>query len=162
MLEAFTDPKTYLFALFAAINNVPNSLLNQYQIIISSFGFSPLQTTLLGCVGGVVEIVTILSGVELVARFRNSRAYVGAIYFVPNLMGVLLVNLLPTSNRVGLLFGIWLTGVGTTGFVLALSWVSAVTAGHTKRVTVNAIILSAYCIGNAAGPLMWQQRYKPR
>lgn len=53
-------------------------------------------------------------------------------------------------------------GVGTTGFVLALSWLSAVTAGHTKRITVNAIMLSAYCIGNAAGPFMWQASYKPR
>jgi hypothetical protein len=46
--------------------------------------------------------------------------------------------------------------------VLSLSWVSAVTAGHTKRVTVNAIMLSAYCIGNAAGPFIWQAKYKPR
>ena len=52
--------------------------------------------------------------------------------------------------------------MGVTGFVLALSWVSAVTAGHTKRVTVNAIMLSAYCIGNAAGPFLWQAKYKPR
>lgn len=53
-------------------------------------------------------------------------------------------------------------GVGTTGFVLSLSWLSNVTAGHTKRVTVNAIMLIAYCIGNAAGPFMWQAKYKPR
>ena len=52
--------------------------------------------------------------------------------------------------------------VGTTGFVLALSWVSQTTAGHTKRVTTNAIMLSAYCIGNAAGPFMWNAKYKPR
>jgi ACS family allantoate permease-like MFS transporter len=52
--------------------------------------------------------------------------------------------------------------VGTTGFVLSLSWLSAVTAGHTKKVTTNAIMLSAYCIGNAAGPFMWQAKYKPR
>ena len=60
------------------------------------------------------------------------------------------------------LTGIYPTGVGTTGFVLSLSWLSNVTAGHTKRVTVNAIMLSAYCIGNSAGPFMWQQKYKPR
>ena len=53
-------------------------------------------------------------------------------------------------------------GVGTTGFVIALSWLGSVTAGHTKRVTTNAIMLSAYCIGNAAGPFMWQQKYRPR
>lgn len=46
--------------------------------------------------------------------------------------------------------------------MLSLSWLSAVTAGHTKRVTVNAIMLSAYCIGNAAGPFIWQEKYRPR
>lgn len=46
--------------------------------------------------------------------------------------------------------------------VLSLSWVSAVVSGHTKKITVNAIMLSAYCIGNSAGPFMWQAKYKPR
>lgn len=61
-----------------------------------------------------------------------------------------------------IVFAQWCTGVGTTGFVLALSWVSATTAGHTKKITTNAIMLSAYCIGNAAAPFMWQAKYKPR
>lgn len=55
-----------------------------------------------------------------------------------------------------------MAGVGTTGFVLSLSWLSSVTAGHTKRVTVNAVMLIAYCIGNAAAPFMWQAKYQPR
>ncbi|KAI0268093.1 MFS general substrate transporter [Gloeopeniophorella convolvens] len=162
MIEALVDPKTWLFALFSALDNIPNSLTNQRQIIVSSFGFSPFQTTLLGCVDGVVEIVTIYTGVKLVARIPDSRAWVGIIYFIPNILGVFLVNFLPWSDKVGLLFSVWLTGVGTTGFVLSLAWVSQTTAGHTKKVTTNAIMLSAYCIGNAAGPFMWQARYKPR
>jgi len=184
MIEALLDPKTWLFALFSALDNVPNSLTNQRQIIVTSFGFTPLQTTLLGCVDGVIEIVTIFTGVNIAARIPNSIAYVGVLYMVPNLMGVFLINFLPWSNKVGLLFSVWTTGtspilstdptlyifwiywhptgVGTTGFVLSLSWLSNVTAGHTKRVTTNAIMLSAYCIGNSAGPFMWQQKYKPR
>lgn len=160
--EALRDPKTWLFALFSALNNVPNSLTNQNQIIVASFGFTYLQTTLLGCVDGIIEIVTIFTGVHLATRLRDARAYVGALYFIPNLIGVLLLNVLPWSNRIGLLCANWLTGVGTTGFVLSLSWLSNVTAGHTKRVTVNAIMLIAYCIGNAAGPFMWQERFRPR
>lgn len=104
------DPKTWLFALFSALDNVPNSLTNQRQIIVSSFGFTPLQTTLLGCVDGVVEIVTIWTGVTLAARIRNSRAYVGVTYMVPNLIGVFLINFLPWTNKVGLLFAQWTTG----------------------------------------------------
>ncbi|KAJ6517704.1 major facilitator superfamily domain-containing protein [Mycena vulgaris] len=161
MMEALLDPKTWLFALFSALDNVPNSLTNQRQIIVSSFGFSTLQTTLLGCVDGVVEIVTIWTGVTIAAR-TGSRAWVAFFYFIPNILGTILVNALPWSNKIGLLFSVWLTGVGTTGFVISLSWVSAVTAGHTKRVTTNAIMLGAYCIGNSAGPFMWQAKYKPR
>jgi len=160
--ETLRDPKTWLFAFFSALDNVPNSLTNQRQIIVASFGFTNLQTTLLGCVDGTIEIVTIFTGVQLATRYPDARAYVGAVYFLPNILRVFLLNFLPWENKIGLLFSQWLTGVGTTGFVLSLSWLSNVTAGHTKRVTVNAIMLVAYCIGNSAGPFMWQAKYKPR
>jgi len=160
--EAIYDPKTWLFAFFSAMDNIPNSLTNQRTIIVSEFGFTNLQTTLLGCVDGFIEIATIFTGVHLAARWKDMRAYVSVIYFLPNWLGVLLLNFLPFENKVGLLFSQWLTGVGTTGFVLSLSWLSSVTAGHTKRVTVNAIMLCAYCIGNAASTFMWQAKYRPR
>ncbi|KAF7309172.1 MFS general substrate transporter [Mycena kentingensis (nom. inval.)] len=161
MIEALLDPKTWLFALFSALDNIPNSLTNQRSIIVSSFGFTVLQTTLLGCVDGIVEIVTIYTGVHISARF-DSRAWVAFVYFIPNILGTVLINTLPWTNKVGLLFSVWCVGVGTTGFVLSLAWVSSVTAGHTKRVTTNAIMLGAYCVGNSAGPFMWQAQYKPR
>ncbi|EIW74735.1 MFS general substrate transporter [Coniophora puteana RWD-64-598 SS2] len=162
MIEALRDPKTWIFALFSALDNVPNSLTNQQQLIMASFGFSDLQTTLLSCVSGVVEICTIWTGVKIASRWPNSRAYVGAIYFIPTLIAIVLLNLLPWKDKVGLLFCQWATGINTTGFVIALSWIGNVTSGHTKKVVTNAIMLSAYCIGNAAGPFMWLQKYKPR
>jgi len=109
MIEALTDPKTWLFALFSALDNIPNSLTNQLQIIIVSFGFNPLQTTLLSSVSGVVEIVTIFTGVTVASRIPNSMAWVGMSFFVPNLLGVFLVNFLPWHDKVGLLFAVWLT-----------------------------------------------------
>jgi len=162
LIEALTDPKTWLFAFFSLCCNVPNSLTNQRTIIISSFGFTNFQTTLLGCVDGFMEIATIFTGVRLAARIPNSRAYVGALYLIPDILGVFLINFLPWSDQVGLLFSIWLTDIGITAFVLSLSWLSSVTSGHTKRVTVNAIMLGSYCLGNSAGPFMWQAKYKPR
>ncbi|KAH9958007.1 MFS general substrate transporter [Russula dissimulans] len=162
MIEALTDPKTWLFALFALLDNIPNSLLNQIQIITLSFGFNVFQTTLLGCVGGVVEIFAIFSGVTIASRIPNSRAWVAIAYSIPSILGILLVNFLPWHDKVGLLCSLWIIGFAVTGFVLALAWVSQTTAGHTKRVTTNAVMLSAYCIGNAAGPFMWKDKYKPR
>jgi hypothetical protein len=109
MIEAFTDPKTWLFALFAAFNNVPNSVSNQLQLIIQSFGFNVLQTTLLACVSGVFEIVTIFTGVAIASRIPNSIAWVGIVYCIPCILGVFLVNFLPWHDRVGLLFSVWIT-----------------------------------------------------
>jgi ACS family allantoate permease-like MFS transporter len=116
MIEAWKDPKTWLFALFAAFDNVPNSLTNQIQIIVQSLGFTTLQTTLLGCVTGVIEIVTIFTGVQIASSIPNSRAWVAIAYFVPNLLGVLLVNLLPWQDKVGLLVSVWITGASDVLF----------------------------------------------
>ena len=86
------------------LNAVPSS------IIVSSFGFTTLQTTLLGCVDGVIEskhkpyhvpdawltiippVATIWTGVTLANKWENSRAYVATIYFFPNVLGSILVN----------------------------------------------------------------------
>lgn len=50
VVECLKDPKTWLFALYSCLHNIPNSLSNQKQIIVNSFGFTTFQTTLLGCV----------------------------------------------------------------------------------------------------------------
>ncbi|KIK64287.1 hypothetical protein GYMLUDRAFT_410740 [Collybiopsis luxurians FD-317 M1] len=162
LFELLWEPKTWLFFVFSIVDNIPNSLTNQGTIIITSFGFTPLQTTLLGCVPGVIEIAVIWSAVEISARIPNSRAYVGSVYFLPSLLGVFLVNFLPWTDQVGLLVSVWLCTFQITPFVMSLAWVSATTAGHTKKITMNAIMLCGYCIGNAVGPFMWQEQYKPR
>ncbi|KDR73634.1 hypothetical protein GALMADRAFT_251402 [Galerina marginata CBS 339.88] len=161
-IETLKDPKVWVMAAFAAIGNIVNSLTNQRQLIISQFGFTPIQTTLLGCVDGVVEILTIWLGVTLASRRSIGRGYAAVIMFIPALLGTILVNKLPSHDKVGLLFSYWISIFVFTPFVILLGWVSSIVSGHTKRTTTNAIILSAYAIGNAAGPFMWKKKYQPR
>ena len=81
------------------------------MIIVASSGFTRLQTTLLGCVDGVIEIMSIWTGVNFAAKLPNSRAYVSFTYFIiPTLLSGFLINFLPWSNKVGLLLAIWSTG----------------------------------------------------
>jgi hypothetical protein len=161
-IETFRDPKVWVMAAFAAIGNIVNSLTNQRQIIINQFGFTPIQTTLLGCVDGVVEILTIWLGITLAANRFIGRGYATALMFIPAILGSILVNTLPSNDKVGLLFSYWLSIFMITPFVILLGWASSIVSGHTKRTTTNAIILSAYAIGNAAGPFMWKKKYQPR
>ncbi|CAE6454414.1 unnamed protein product [Rhizoctonia solani] len=160
--EALHDPKTWLFASFSLFNNIPTSIGIQRSLIVESLGFTRLQTTLLGTLDGIIEIITIYTGVKLVEYFGCSRAYVGSAYMLSDVLSAILVTTLPWSNKVGHLISIYLTDIGTTGYVLGLAWVTSSTAGHTKRSTTQAIMLSAYCVGNLIGPHMWQEKYKPR
>lgn len=107
-------------------------------------------------------------------------AYAGVLLYIPAIIGAVLVNTLPSSNRVGLLFSYWVSSelfslaseylaneatypvMAIVPFVNGLTWVSQTTAGHTKRITVNAIVLIGYAIGNAASPFMWKKHYQPR
>ncbi|GHJ87948.1 hypothetical protein NliqN6_4350 [Naganishia liquefaciens] len=161
-VEALCDWKLWTFAVFAAFNNVPNSLTNQNSLIIKSLGYETWQTTLLGCVSGVVEIVTIWTSTLALKRWPNHRGYIGAAWLVPNVIGAILIVTLPYSNKAGILVCLYVTGVGTPGFVIALAWVNNCVTGHTKKTTTNAAFLIGYCLGNLLAPLMWLDKYKPR
>jgi hypothetical protein len=51
-IEAITDVKTWLFFGFACVSSLLGGVGSQYAIIIQSFGFSTLQTTLLSIPSG--------------------------------------------------------------------------------------------------------------
>nr|VWP00642.1 S-adenosylmethionine synthase (EC [Ganoderma boninense] len=161
-VECLKDPKTWLFFFFAAISNVTNSLSNQRQIIVKGFGFNSLQTTLLGCVDGVVEIIVIFCTVTSATYWKNGRAYSGFLAYCVAILGSILVNTLPSENRVGLLFSYWISITSIAPFVIMLAWVGSTTAGHTKRLTTNAIVMIGYAVGNSAGPQYWEAKYQPR
>ncbi|EGN95575.1 hypothetical protein SERLA73DRAFT_186666 [Serpula lacrymans var. lacrymans S7.3] len=160
--ETLTDPRTWLLAFFAAVSNVVNSLTNQRQLIVAQFGFSDIQTTLLGCVDGVVEIIAIYVGVTLASQWFIGRAYAGVLMYIPAILGAILVNTLPSGNKIGLLFSYWVSIFAIAPFAIFLGWVSSITSGHTKRITTNGIVLCAYAIGNAVGQFMWKAQYQPR
>ncbi|KAJ7907544.1 major facilitator superfamily domain-containing protein [Mycena leptocephala] len=161
MIEALKDPKTWLFASYALFTQIPNSLSNQKPLIVNSFGFTVLQTTLLTCVDGVISIATVGIGVN-VAAWTGQRAITAFAWKSTDVLGAILVQTLPWGNKIGLLFSLWVAGLGSTAFVIVIGWLGTVTAGHTKRITTNTIMLIAYCVGNSIGPVMWKDKYKPR
>jgi len=92
----------------------------------------------------------------------DQRGYIAAIYLLPNILGSILVIALPYSDKSGILVSLYVTGVGTPGFVIALAWINSAVAGHTKKTTTNAAFLIGYCLGNLLAPEMWLDKYKPR
>jgi ACS family allantoate permease-like MFS transporter len=78
------------------------------------------------------------------------------------MIGMLLIVCLPLSNNSGRLAGFYLTQAAATGFVALLSLISSNVAGYTKKTTVGALYLIAYCAGNIIGPQTFKPKDKPR
>ena len=75
--EALTDWKTWMFTLHAFCQEIGNGFSSQSNLIIKSFGYSTLETTLLGCVTGLAALVSIsfsalvLAFVKVLAGFQS-------------------------------------------------------------------------------------------
>lgn len=111
-----------------------HQLTNQRQIIVNEFGFSLIKTTLIGCVDGVVEsksaasffrsvrswiaktVLTIWLGVTLASQRSIGRGYAAALMFIPALLGAILVQKLPSHDKVGLLFSYWISSKSCSSF----------------------------------------------
>ncbi|KJA18418.1 hypothetical protein HYPSUDRAFT_218219 [Hypholoma sublateritium FD-334 SS-4] len=161
-LEALRDPKIWVIVIFASFANIANSITNQRQLIVNQFGFGPFATTLLGCVDGVAEILIVWLGVTLAGQRAIGRGYACVLMFTPGLLGSILVNTLQSNNKIGLIFSYWVSLFVFTPFAIVLGWIPAIIAGHTKRTTANAMVISSYAVGNIAGPFMWKKQYQPR
>jgi MFS transporter, ACS family, allantoate permease len=68
------------------------------------------------------------------------------------IIGMSLIVGLPASHNGGRLAGYYLTQASPTPFVALLSLISTNVAGYTKKTTVAALYLIAYCTGNIIGP----------
>ncbi len=71
-----------MFFLHAWSQEMANGLTNQYSLIINSFGFTVLQTTLLGCVTGVANFVSLGIAAWLLAYTRVCIPLPLRVYFL--------------------------------------------------------------------------------
>lgn len=55
------------------------------------------------------------------------------------------------KNKAGLLAASFLTGTFGAAFMLLLAWNASNIAGHTKKVTSNALTLISFAVGNILG-----------
>ncbi|KAF2159170.1 hypothetical protein M409DRAFT_71184 [Zasmidium cellare ATCC 36951] len=161
-VEALKDWKTWLFFLHAWSQEMANGLTNQYSLIIKSFGFTTLQTTLLGCVNGVTAFVSLAAAAIILAKTRNCRAWLSVAAYIPPIISCILLLSLPWSNRWGLIAAIWIRATGGIPYSVVMIWAANCSAGHTKKTTVIGLYHVGYGLGNILSPQLFQPQYKPR
>jgi hypothetical protein len=118
-------------------------------------GYTSLQSALLSLPSGAVSIVSILSATYVAGR-SNSRGLNAIALIIPTIIGGALMAFLPANAKAGKLIGNYMTNTGGASLPLIYSLAAANFAGHTKKVTINAILLMSFCVGNIIGPLTFQ------
>ncbi|KAI1621236.1 major facilitator superfamily domain-containing protein [Exophiala viscosa] len=169
--EVLLDVKTWMMSLIVILTNVPNGAVSSFNdIIISNFGYSDAESLLQSLPGCAVAFFSVWWGTWAAGRY-NCRGLVIIALIIPTLLGGALMAWLPANNKSGLLAGINLINtVGSNAsaneFSLALpllySWVTANYAGHSKKITMNAILLMSFCLGNIIGPETFQDSDAPQ
>ncbi|KUI54723.1 putative transporter PB10D8.01 [Cytospora mali] len=161
-VEALRDPKTWLFFLHAWSQEMANGLTNQYSLIIKSFGFSTLETTLLGCINGLTAIASLGAAAIILSKTKNARAWLSSAAYILPIVSCILLITLPWSNRAGLLAAIYIRAPGGIAYSVVMIWAANCSAGHTKKTTVIALYHVGYGLGNILSPQLFQGKYKPR
>ncbi|KAF2720228.1 allantoate permease [Polychaeton citri CBS 116435] len=158
-LECLKDPQTWLICLLTISSNVPNGAVTSYQAtIIKSFGYTSKQTALLSIPSGAVSCVSVVGATWAASRYNFRGPFVIALLSIGIISGCLLAF---DTSKLGKLIGNYLTNCIGASLPLLYSWVAANYAGHTKKVTMNAILLMSFCLGNIIGPLTFNKDDAP-
>ncbi|KAK8125551.1 uncharacterized protein PG998_001310 [Apiospora kogelbergensis] len=160
--EALTDPMIWAFVFYSLVADIPNGgISNFFSQLIVSFGYSNVDSLLLGIPGGAIEVVALIACGYLGDKYKN-RLLFSTVGMLIAIVGMLLITCLPESNSPGRLVGYYLTQASPTPFVALLSLISTNVAGWTKKTTVAAMYLIGYCVGNIIGPQVFRDKDAPQ
>ena len=165
MLETFKDLRVWLVCLAVLLSSIPNGGLSNFQsILLTTFGYTSQQALVLNTPTGAVGVVCVLL-VGYLSDKWNDRSLVILICTLPTILGAgLMIGLDPNgvpTNKAGLLAGSFLSGTFGAAFMLMLAFNASNIAGHTKKVTTNALTLVAFCVGNILGTQTFQASEAP-
>ncbi|MCJ1289239.1 hypothetical protein MMC34_000771 [Xylographa carneopallida] len=145
VLETFKDLRVYLVCLATVLSSIPNALV---------------LNTPSGLVGAVCVLL-----VGYLSDKWGDRSIVMLICILPTILGAgMMIGLDPggiPANKAGLLAASFLTGTFGAAFMLLLAWNASNIAGHSKKVTTNALTLISFCVGNILGTQTFQSYQAP-
>ncbi|TQV92020.1 allantoate permease [Cordyceps javanica] len=163
VLECVADPQAWLLCLVIVLSNIPNGSVSTYQAaVIESFGFSPRVSALLSVASGAAAVASTLAVAWFGGRFNASGAGIVFLLACGGVLGGGLVAFAARDDMASQLAGNFLTNLIGSSMALIYSYSSCNFAGNTKKVTVNALFLVSFGVGNIIGPLTFQDNDAPR
>lgn len=143
--ECFKDPQTWLISLITVSSNVPNGAVSSYQAtIIKNFGYTSKESALLSIPSGVIGAISVLSATYMAGRFKRGPIII-AYLLVGGVVGGSLLAFTANDSKGPKLAGNYLTNTIGASLPLLYSYSGANYSGHTKKVTMNAVLLMSFC-----------------
>ncbi|KAF2634263.1 MFS general substrate transporter [Massarina eburnea CBS 473.64] len=162
MRECLIDPKTWLLFIITLLCQIPNGGTQNFaNLVIKSFGFSSLESTLINIPYSLISVASISGTGWLAGRFRQSNCILAALVVLPPVVGSALIVSRSSIPHGVSLFGYFLISTGSSALPLLLALVQTNFRGVTKKMTMTALIFIAYCAGNIAGPQLFKEAEAP-
>ena len=165
VFEALRDIRIWLVCLATLLSSIPNGGLSNFSsILLTTFGYTSQQALVLNTPSGAIGAICVLSIGWLSDKWRD-RSLTMLIAIFPTILGAgLMIGLDPNGipkDKAGLLAASFLTGTFGAAFMLLLAWNASNIAGHSKKVTANALTMISFCVGNILGTQTFQNKEAP-
>ncbi|KAG7108120.1 putative transporter like protein [Verticillium longisporum] len=161
--ECFVDPKTWLIFALEVTTQIPNGGTQNFaNLVIRSFGFTSLQSTLINIPYSLLAASVIAGTGWLAGRYRTMNCLLIVCVVSPCIIGSAMIYRREHISPSGVhLFAYFLLASGPGAMPLNLSLVQSNYRGVTKKMTVSALVFVAYCAGNIAGPHFFRASEAP-
>lgn len=161
-IECLQDPKTWLIWSIALLCQIPNGGTQNFaNLVITSFGFTSLQSTLINIPYSLISVMAISGTGWLAGRFRSLNCILIALIVIPPVVGSALIGKRSSIPHGVSLFGYFLLSTGPSALPLLLSLIQSNYRGVTKKMTMTALLFIAYCTGNIVGPQLFKSTEEP-
>jgi MFS family permease len=160
--ECLIDPKTWLIFSIELLTQMPNGGTQSFSnIVIQTFGFTNLQSTLINIPYSVLTASLIAGTGWLAGRYQTLNCLLIITVVIPCVVGAAIISQQDSVPHGVQLFAYFLLSSGPAAMPLNMSLVQSNYRGVTKRMTMTAMLFVAYCTGNIAGPHFFRKGEAP-
>jgi MFS family permease len=160
--ECLIDPKTWLIFSIELLTQMPNGGTQSFSnIVIQTFGFTNLQSTLINIPYSVLTASIIAGTGWLAGRYQTLNCLLIITVVLPCVTGAAIISQRDSVPHGVQLFAYFLLSTGPAAMPLNMSLVQSNYRGVTKRMTMTAMLFVAYCTGNIAGPHLFRKGEAP-
>lgn len=162
VVECLIDPKTWLIFSINLLSQIPNGGTQGFSnIIIQSFDFTALQSTLINIPYSVLSTAIIAGTGWVAGRFRTLNCLLLIAVAIPCVIGAAIIYRRDQVSHGVQLFAYFLLSSGPSSMPLTMALVQSNYRGVTKKMTITALLFMAYCAGNIAGPQFFRKEEAP-